>query len=122
MTEKHSYERAKREMRTRVGTTIGMAVIAGNMSNRRIRSQADIYEMNNQINAVNIMSQTFDIRTKFTFNRKQESDADKTGLRLIRRIQSFCKPQPMEEDKKTAIDQTRVCLISPRPTIHQRPL
>ena len=32
VTEKHSYERAKREMRTRVGTTIGMAVIAGNLS------------------------------------------------------------------------------------------
>ena len=57
VTNKHSYERAKREMRTRVGTTIGMAVIAGNMSNRQIRSQSDIYEMNNQINAVNTMSQ-----------------------------------------------------------------
>ena len=38
VTNKHSYERAKREMRTRVGTTIGMSVIAGNMSNRQIRS------------------------------------------------------------------------------------
>ena len=84
VTEKHSYERAKREMRTRVGTTIGMAVIAGNMSNRRIRSQADIYEMNNQINTVNTMSQILSTYgLNLPFNRKQESDADKTGLRLM---------------------------------------
>ena len=84
VTEKHSYERAKREMRTRVGTTIGMAVIAGNMANRQIRSQADIYEMNNQINAVNTMSQILSTYgLNLPFNRKQESDADKTGLRLM---------------------------------------
>ena len=84
VTEKHSYERAKREMRTRVGTTIGMAVIAGNMANRQITSQADIYEMNNQINAVNTMSQILSTYgLNLPFNRKQESDADKTGLRLM---------------------------------------
>ena len=84
VTEKHSYERAKREMRTRVGTTIGMAVIAGNMANRQIRSQADIYEMNNQINAVNTMSQILSTYgLNLPFNRKQESDADETGLRLM---------------------------------------
>ena len=84
VTEKHSYERAKREMRTRVGTTIGMAVIAGNMANRQIRSQADIYEMNNQINAVNTMSQILSTYgLNLPFNRQQESDADKTGLRLM---------------------------------------
>ncbi|HAH67062.1 MAG: Zn-dependent protease [Gammaproteobacteria bacterium] len=84
VTEKHSYERAKREMRTRVGTTIGMAVIAGNMANRQIRSQADIYEMNNQINAVNTMSQILSAYgLNLPFNRQQESDADKTGLRLM---------------------------------------
>ena len=84
VTEKHSYERAKREMRTRVGTTIGMAVIAGNMANRQIRSQADIYEMNNQINAVNTMSQILSTYgLNLPFNREQESDADKTGLRLM---------------------------------------
>jgi len=84
VTEKHSYERAKREMRTRVGTTIGMAVIAGNMANRQIRSHADIYEMNNQINAVNTMSQILSTYgLNLPFNRKQESDADKTGLRLM---------------------------------------
>ena len=84
VTEKHSYERAKREMRTRVGTTIGMAVIAGNMANRQIRSQADIYEMNNQINAVNTMSQMLSTYgLNLPFNRQQESDADKTGLRLM---------------------------------------
>jgi len=81
VTEKHSYERAKREMRTRVGTTIGMAVIAGNMANRQIRSQADIYEMNNQINAVNTMSQILSTYgLNLPFNRQQESDADKTEL------------------------------------------
>ena len=84
VTEKHSYERAKREMRTRVGTTIGMAVIAGNIANRQITSQADIYEMNNQINAVNTMSQILSTYgLNLPFNRKQESDADKTGLRLM---------------------------------------
>ena len=84
VTEKHSYERAKREMRTRVGATIGMAVIAGNMANRQIRSQADIYEMNNQINAVNTMSQILSTYgLNLPFNRQQESDADKTGLRLM---------------------------------------
>jgi len=84
VTEKHSYERAKREMRTRVGTTIGMAVIAGNMANRQITSQADIYEMNNQINAVNTMSQILSTYgLNLPFNRQQESDADKTGLRLM---------------------------------------
>ena len=72
VTNKHSYERAKREMRTRVGTTIGMAVIAGNMSNRQIRSQSDIYEMNNQINAVNTMSQILSTYgLNLPFNLKQ---------------------------------------------------
>jgi len=84
VTNKHSYERAKREMRTKVGTTIGMAVIAGNMANRQITSQADIYEMNNQINAVNTMSQILSTYgLNLPFNREQESDADKTGLRLM---------------------------------------
>ena len=57
-----------------MGTTIGMAVIAGNMANRRIRSQADIYEMNNQINAVNTMSQilsTYGLNLPFNRNKNQ---------------------------------------------------
>ena len=102
VTEKHSYERAKREMRTRVGTTIGMAVIAGNMANRQIRSQADIYEMNNQINASTPCLRYYHYGLTSPFNRQQESDADKTGLRLMAegRVQSLCKLEPLEEDAR----------------------
>jgi len=47
-------------------------------------NQADIYEMNNQINAVNTMSQILSTYgLNLPFNRQQESDADKTGLRLM---------------------------------------
>ena len=109
VTNKHSYERAKREMRTRVGTTIGMAVIAGNMSNRQIRSQSDIYEMNNQINAVNTMSQILSTYgLNLPFNRKQESDADKTGLRLMAEagFNPFASLSLGKKCRKTVIDQT----------------
>ena len=102
-------------MRTRVGTTIGMAVIAGNMANRQIRSQADIYEMNNQINAVNTMSQILSTYgLNLPFNRQQESDADKTGLRLMAEagFNPLLQLEPLEEMQEDSNRPNRRCLIT----------
>ena len=59
VTMKHSYERAKRDMRTQIGSTIGMAVLMGNVANQTITSQAELNQINNQINSINVMSQIF---------------------------------------------------------------
>ena len=55
VTMKHSYERAKRDMRTQIGSTIGMAVLMGNVANQTITSQAELNQINNQINSINMM-------------------------------------------------------------------
>ena len=56
VTEKHSYERAKRAMRTQVGAMIGTAVVASKIASQPIYTQSDLYETQNKINAINTMS------------------------------------------------------------------
>lgn len=86
VTKKHSYERAKRDMRTQIGATIGMAVLMGNMASKQITSQAELNQINNQINTINMMSQIMaEYGLNLPFNRSQEKDADKTGLLYMAR-------------------------------------
>ena len=86
VTKKHSYERAKRDMRTQIGATIGMAVLMGNMANQTITSQAELNQINNQINTINMMSQIMaEYGLNLPFNRSQEKDADKAGLLYMAR-------------------------------------
>ena len=86
VTNKHSYERAKRDMRTKIGTTIGAAVVAGNIVNKPIYNQSDLYEVNNQMNAVNTMSQMISTYgLNLPFSRKQENDADTSGIIFMAR-------------------------------------
>jgi len=81
VTMKHSYERAKRDMRTQIGSTLGMAVLMGNIANQQITSQAELNQINNQINSINMMSQIFaEYGLNLPFSRSQEKDADKAGL------------------------------------------
>jgi len=81
VTKKHSYERAKRDMRTQIGATIGMAVLMGNMASKQITSQAELNQINNQINTINMMSQIMaEYGLNLPFSRSQEKDADKAGL------------------------------------------
>ena len=86
VTKKHSYERAKRDMRTQIGATIGMAVLMGNMASKQITSQAELNQINNQINTINMMSQIMaEYGLNLPFNRSQEKDADKAGLLYMAR-------------------------------------
>ena len=86
VTKKHSYERAKRDMRTQIGARIGMAVLMGNMASKQITSQAELNQINNQINTVNMMSQIMaEYGLNLPFNRSQEKDADKAGLLYMAR-------------------------------------
>ena len=86
VTKKHSYERAKRDMRTQIGATIGMAILMGNMASKQITSQAELNQINNQINTVNMMSQIMaEYGLNLPFNRSQEKDADKAGLLYMAR-------------------------------------
>ena len=86
VTMKHSYERAKRDMRTQIGSTIGMAVLMGNVANQTITSQAELNQINNQINSINMMSQIFaEYGLNLPFSRSQEKDADKAGLLYMAR-------------------------------------
>jgi len=59
VTMKHSYERAKRDMRTQIGSTIGMAVLMGNVANQTITSQAELNQINNQINSMILRIKSF---------------------------------------------------------------
>jgi len=84
VTNKHSYERAKRSKRTQVGALIGSAVVASKIASKPIYTQSDLYEANNQINAINTMSQvmaTYGLNLPYA--REQESDADKSGIILM---------------------------------------
>ena len=86
VTKKHSYERAKRDMRTQIGATIGMAVLMGNMASKQITSQAELNQINNQINTINMMSQIMaEYGLNLPFSRSQEKDADKAGLLYMAR-------------------------------------
>ena len=86
VTKKHSYERAKRDMRTQIGATIGMAILMGNMASKQITSQAELNQINNQINTVNMMSQIMaEYGLNLPFSRSQEKDADKAGLLYMAR-------------------------------------
>lgn len=86
VTKKHSYERAKRDMRTQIGATIGMAILMGNMASKQITSQAELNQINNQINTINMMSQIMaEYGLNLPFNRSQEKDADKAGLLYMAR-------------------------------------
>ena len=57
VTNKHSYERAKRAKRTQVGALIGSAVVTSKIASKPIYTQSDLYEANNTISAINTMSQ-----------------------------------------------------------------
>ncbi len=84
VTNKHSYERAKRAKRTQVGALIGSAVVASKIASKPIYTQSDLYEANNKISAINTMSQvmaTYGLNLPYA--REQESDADKTGIILM---------------------------------------
>ena len=86
VTKKHSYERAKRDMRTQIGARIGMAVLMGNMASKQITSQAELNQINNQINTINMMSQIMaEYGLNLPFSRSQEKDADKAGLLYMAR-------------------------------------
>ncbi len=81
VTEKHSYERAKRSMRTQVGAMIGTAVVASKIASKPIYTQSDLYETQNKINAINTMSNvmaTYGLNLPYA--REQETDADKRGI------------------------------------------
>ena len=81
VTEKHSYERAKRAMRTQVGAMIGTAVVASKIASQPIYTQSDLYETQNKINAINTMSNvmaTYGLNLPYA--REQETDADKKGI------------------------------------------
>ncbi|SVB49147.1 uncharacterized protein METZ01_LOCUS202001 [marine metagenome] len=84
VTNKHSYERAKRAKRTQVGALIGSAVVASKIASKPIYTQSDLYEANNKISAINTMSQvmaTYGLNLPYA--REQESDADKSGIILM---------------------------------------
>ncbi|SVA24311.1 uncharacterized protein METZ01_LOCUS77165 [marine metagenome] len=86
VTNKHSYERAKRAKRTEVGALIGSAVVASKIASKPIYTQSDLYEANNKISAINTMSQvmaTYGLNLPYA--REQESDADKSGIILMAR-------------------------------------
>ena len=73
-------------MRTQIGATIGMAILMGNMASKQITSQAELNQINNQINTVNMMSQIMaEYGLNLPFNRSQEKDADKAGLLYMAR-------------------------------------
>ena len=84
VTNKHSYERAKRAKRTQVGALIGSAVVTSKIASKPIYTQSDLYEANNTISAINTMSQvlaTYGLNLPYA--REQESDADKSGIILM---------------------------------------
>lgn len=84
VTEQHSYERAKRSMRTQVGAMIGTAVVASKIASKPIYTQSDLYETQNKINAINTMSSvmaTYGLNLPYA--REQETDADKTGIMFM---------------------------------------
>ncbi len=84
VTNKHSYERAKRAKRTQIGALIGSAVVTSKIASKPIYTQSDLYEANNTISAINTMSQvlaTYGLNLPYA--REQESDADKSGIILM---------------------------------------
>ena len=84
VTNKHSYERAKRAKRTQVGALIGSAVVTSKIASKPIYTQSDLYEANNTISAINTTSQvlaTYGLNLPYA--REQESDADKSGIILM---------------------------------------
>ena len=118
VTNKHSYERAKRAKRTQVGALIGSAVVTSKIASKPIYTQSDLYEANNTISAINTMSQvlaTYGLNLPYA--REQESDADKSGIILMAKA-GFNPIAPMSLWKKM---KKKGCLNLRAPILHLIP-